>query len=64
MASKVSIVYATRTDGNGKPVKGFYVTDCGIPVGPAHATRDAAVVTSRLYVADVYRCIAQVSNAK
>jgi hypothetical protein len=57
---RVGVSYTTRTDGNGKPLPGWYATTCGIPVGPPHATPELAAATAREFVRDTHRCLASV----
>lgn len=50
-----SVKLTTRKDGNGKPVKGWYVTDFGIPIGKPYHTQEEANRARMEYVKDCKR---------
>jgi len=53
----ISVKHTTRLNGLGKPVKGWYVTDYGIPLGPPHKNKSEAIKSSNMYARDKAQCI-------
>ena len=52
---KLNIKYTYRIDGLGNKVQGWYLTIFGMPIGCAYKTKDAALKTIPMYIADVKR---------
>ena len=57
MKTKLTIELTERPDGNGKPVRGWYLCDYGYPVGCAYKTYEEAKVIAPLYLADIRNMI-------
>ncbi len=56
---KTTVKYTNRTDGNGKPVAGFYVIVNGIPIGCPWKTYEAAYASMEQYLREM-RALANV----
>lgn len=51
----IKVALTTRKDGNGVKVKGWYVTDFGIPIGCPYLTREKAERARVEYARDCRR---------
>jgi len=49
----IAVKHTARTDGNGKPQKGYYITRFGYPLGQPYKTVIEAKKAAALYIKEL-----------